>query len=158
MYCARIYFLQKKAAGAKAPAGQAVFFHKAGPGTAWGLRKPRKGILPASGGTECSAFCITCPACRKQASSRCVLHLLEIEHHPAALETDSESLFTLPGTAGGCRFAKASHNHRAGGLRWPYKGLLPACASRRTEFYSARITCPTACKRAISVLTAVFCS
>ena len=33
------------------------------PGSAGGLRKPRRGILPASlsGGTECSAFCIACP-------------------------------------------------------------------------------------------------
>ena len=42
------------------------------------MRKLWKGTLPASlsRGTECSVFCITCPAPRKRGSSRCVLHLL----------------------------------------------------------------------------------
>ena len=73
------------------------------PGTAGGPRKPRKGILPASRsrGTEYPASCITCPAPRKRSSSRCALHLLGIECHPASLEAGSESPFTLPGTAAG---------------------------------------------------------
>lgn len=32
-------------------------------------------------------------------------------------------------------------------LSWPYKDLLPANISKRTEFYFACITCPTARKR-----------
>ena len=44
----------------------------------------------------------------------------------------------------------------AGGLSWPYKGLLPACVSRRTEFYFTRIICPAARKRAAAVLMQVF--
>ena len=38
----------------------------------------------------------------------------------------------------------------------PYKGLIPACVLRRTEFYFSCITCPTARKRASVVLTKVF--
>ena len=93
--------------------------HTQAPGKAGGLRKPWKGSLPASlsRGTEYSVSCITCPAPRKWGSSRCVLHLFGIEYHLASPGTDSESLFTLPGTAGECRFAKASrHNHRLS--RW----------------------------------------
>ena len=57
--------------------------------------------------------CIICPASCKRSSSRCVLHSLGIEYHPASLETDSESLFTRPGTAAGCRFAKTDQSRRA---------------------------------------------
>ena len=81
--------------------------------------KPWQGILPASlsRGTEYSVFCITCPATCKRDFFRCVLRLLGIEYHPASLETDSESPFTLPGTAAGCRFAKAKKQAaRRGGL------------------------------------------
>ena len=72
------------------------------PGFAGGLCKLWKGILPASlsRGTECSVSCIACPDSRKRCSSRCVLHLFGIEYHLASLGTDSESSFTLPGTAG----------------------------------------------------------
>ena len=85
------------------------------PGRARGLRKLWKGILPASlsRGAECSVPCIICPASCKRSSSRCVLHPLGIEYHPASLETDSESLFTRPGTAAGCRFAKTGQSRRA---------------------------------------------
>ena len=78
--------------------------------------KPWQGILPASlsRGTEYSVFCITCPATCKRDFFRCVLRLLGIEYHPASLETDSESLFTRPGTAAGCRFAKTDQSRRGG--------------------------------------------
>lgn len=39
--------------------------------------------------------------------SRRVMHLLGIEYRLASLEADIEGPLTLPGTAGGCRFAKA---------------------------------------------------
>ncbi len=83
-----------------------------------GLRKPWKGILPASlsKGTECSAFCIICPVSRKQGSSRCVLQLFDIEYRPASLGTDSESPFTLPGTAGG---VSLKPKNRTGACRAP---------------------------------------
>ncbi len=85
------------------------------PGRARGLRKLWKGILPASlsRGAEYAVPCIICPASCKRSSSRCVLHPLGIEYHPASLETDSESLFTRPGTAAGCRFAKTGQSRRA---------------------------------------------
>ena len=91
------------------------------PGRARGLRKLWKGILPASlsRGAEYAVPCIICPASCKRSSSRCVLHPLGIEYHPASLETDSESLFTRPGTAAGCRFANSkkagppAHRQRA---------------------------------------------
>ena len=92
---------------------------KAGPpGKAWGLRKPWKGILPAScsRGAEYSVFCITCPASCKRGSSPCVIHLLAVEYQPASPETDSESLFTLHGTAAGSRFAKAAKTRKAPSL------------------------------------------
>ena len=78
----------------------------------------RKGILPESlsRGTVFSASCIPCPASRKRGSSRCALHLLGIEYHPASPGTDSESLFTLPGTAASYRFANAQG---AGAVRGP---------------------------------------
>lgn len=71
---------------------------------------PGRAYYPASlsKGTECSASCIICPASRKRGSSRCVLHLLGIEYHPASLEAGSESPFTLPGTAAGYRFDKTN--------------------------------------------------
>ena len=73
------------------------------PGKAWGLRKPWKGIYRQASqeALNNSVSCITCPASRKRGPSRCVLQLLGVEYHPASLETDSESLFTPPGTAGG---------------------------------------------------------
>ncbi|PWL88665.1 MAG: hypothetical protein DBY17_03405 [Oscillospiraceae bacterium] len=42
-----------------------------------------------------------------------MLHLFDIVYHPASLETDSESLFTLHGTAAGCRFVKTNKRGRA---------------------------------------------
>lgn len=66
------------------------------------------------------------PASRKRASSRCVLHLFGIEYRPVSHETGSESPFTLSGTAGGYRFAKAGPYSKApmaaGLLPW---GLYP---------------------------------
>ena len=84
-------------------------------GRARGLRKLWKGILLASlsRGAECSVPCIICPASCKRSSSRCVLHPLGIEYHPASLETENESLFTRPGTAAGCRFTKTGQSRRA---------------------------------------------
>ena len=97
------------------------------PGKAVGLRKPWKGILPASlsGGAECSVFCITCPASCKRGSSRCVPQLFGIEYHPASLEAGSESPFALSGTAGGLVSRKLTSKKRpcagqAGtGAFWP---------------------------------------
>ena len=82
------------------------------PGKAWSLRKPWKGVLPTSlsRGTEGSVPCITCHAPRKRGSSHCVPHLFGIEYHLTALETDGVSSFTLPGTAGAFRFAKADQH------------------------------------------------
>ena len=64
---------------------------------------PWKGILPASllGGTKFSVFCITCPALPQTGFFPLRAASFGIEYHPASLGTDSESLFTLFGTAGG---------------------------------------------------------
>ena len=78
---------------------------------------PERAYASLSGGTEYAAFCITCPAPCKRGPSRCVLHLFSIVYHPASLETNSESPFTLPGKAAGCRFAKAKRNQRRAARR-----------------------------------------
>ena len=45
---------------------------------------------------------------------------------------------------------------RTGSLHQPYQWLLPAHASRDPESYLFCTTCPSACKRAATVLTKVF--
>ena len=87
-------------------------FKKSGPRQSLELAQTLKGVLPTSlsRGTEGSVPCITCHAPRKRGSSHCVLHLFGIEYHLTALKTDGVSSFTLPGTAGAFRFAKADQH------------------------------------------------
>ena len=108
---------------------------KAGPppGSAWGLCKPWKGILPASrsGGAEYSVPCITCPAPVNEVLPVACCNLSGIEYHPASLEADSESLFTIHGTAEGHRFAKT--NKTTGQGPGFCRGQGPFIAGRTAE-------------------------
>lgn len=54
------------------------------------------------------------------------------------------------------RRAHVLENIKAGRLRKPYRGLIPACVSRRTEKFFPRITCLTARKRAKVIECEVF--
>ena len=71
------------------------------PGKAWGLRKPGKGILLASlsRGAEYSVFCITCPASRKRASSRCMPHLFGMVLNTIPLRSKLTAKAFLPSPA-----------------------------------------------------------
>ncbi len=80
------------------------------PGKAWGLRKPWKGILPASlsGGTEYAVSCITCPDSRKRDSSHCVLPFFWVLYTILLRsELTAKALLLSMGTTGG-RFAKTN--------------------------------------------------
>ena len=153
-------FYKRKPPAPKPPAGQAVFFHKSGPPAKPGAcASPRRAYcrqasqealntLPPASPTPPSVNGVLPAAC-------CIF--LVLNTIPLRSELTAKAFLLSTAQPGGVSL-KPSHNHRAGGLSWPYKGLLPAYISRRTEIYFARITCPTACKRAISVLTAAFCS
>ena len=58
-----------------------------------------------------------------------MLHLLGVEYHPASPETDSESLFTLPGQPGGVSLKLAKSNPPAGPV-----GLADMISARCRHF------------------------
>ena len=63
-----------------------------------GLRKPWKGILPASlsRGAEYSASCIACPASRKRGSSHCVILLLVLNTISLRSKLTAKALLLSP--------------------------------------------------------------
>ena len=63
-----------------------------------------------------------------------------MKDHPAA----GRGAYALPSTGKEIVITAGS----AGGLWWPYKGLLPAGVSRRAEFFTTCIDCPAARERA----------